>query len=139
MENTTTSSFTRETSWTTRKTSSQKNLSTRGNTKSHFNITAKNPSSKLKGREATIAGASIAGIIAFTFVVLLVVYVIKRRRLPCLRAKQQANPDSETTNNTTYDDLVVTSQKQDDSNTYTTLSFDKRENDYEHLNDGITA
>lgn len=139
MENTTTSSFTRETSWTTRKTSSQKNLSTRGNTKSHFNITAKNPSSKLKGREATIAGASIAGIIAFTFVVLLVVYVIKRRRRPCLRAKQQANPDSETTNNTTYDDLVVTSQKQDDSNTYTTLSYDKRENDYEHLNDGITA
>lgn len=132
-ENTKTSSLTRETSWTTRTTFSQKNLSTRGNTKSHFNITAKNPSSKLKGREATIVGACVAGIIAFTFVVFLVVYLIKRQ------AKQQANPDSETTNNTTYDDLVVTSQRQDDSNTYTTLSYDKRENDYEHLNDGITA
>lgn len=67
--------FTHQTSWTTKTTSSYKSLSTNANTTSYINITNNALSLNAKGNEAKIAGASIAGIFALKFAVLLAVYL----------------------------------------------------------------
>lgn len=82
---------------------------------------------KSKRNEATLAGARIAGILALIFAILLIVCLFKRGKFQLFQAEQQANRQHEM-NNTTYDDLVVTNQTQDDSNTYTTLSYDNQAN-----------
>lgn len=61
---------------------------TRGDTTSSVNVTINAPSLKSNVNEATIAGACIAGIVALTFGIFLVLCLLKRRRLHCLRAKQ---------------------------------------------------
>lgn len=117
---------TREISWTSETTFSYKIASTRRNTTSYINATTKARSLKSVGNKATIAGASIAGIIALTFGVFLVVFLFKRRRFQWLQENQQHASRVHVSNNTTYDDLDVTSQRQDDNHTYTTLSYDKQ-------------
>lgn len=77
---------------------------------------------KSVGNKATIAGASIAGIIALIFVVFLVVFLFRRRRFQCLQENQQHANRVHVSNNTTYDGLVFTSERQDDNHTYNTLS-----------------
>lgn len=80
------------------------------------------PSFKSRVNKAAIAGASIAGILALTFVAFIVVVMLKRQRLHCLQAEQQQQQANRHhgPNNTTYDDLVVTSQR----HIYTTLTYD---------------
>lgn len=119
---------TSKTSWTSKTTFSYTGLFTKDNTTSHSMIVITEANSlKSKRNEATLAGASIAGILALTFVILLVVCLLKRRKFQRFQAEQQTNRQHEM-NNTTYDDLVVTNQTQDDSNTYTTLSYDNQAN-----------
>lgn len=81
--------LTRETSWTS-ETFSYKIASTRDNTASYFIATTKARFLKSVGNKATIAGASIAGIIALIFVVFLVVFLFRRRRFQCLHAGKPA-------------------------------------------------
>ena len=116
-----------ETSWTSKTTFSYKGLSTKDNTISHSIATTNAHSLKSRSNKATIAGASIAEILALSIVVLLVVCLLKRRRFQRLQAEQQTNPQH-VTNNTTYDDLVVTSQMQEGSHTYTILSYNNQAN-----------
>lgn len=105
--------FTSETSWTSKTISLYKILSTKDNTTGHYNATTYAHSSKSMRNKATIiiAGASIAGILAFTSIVLFVVCLLKSRRFQRLLAEQKTCPHH-VTNNTTYDNLVVTSQRQ---------------------------
>lgn len=114
--------LTHETSWTSEKTFSYKIASTRDNTTSYFIATTKARFFKSVGNKATIAGASIAGIIALIFVVFLVVFLFRRRRFQCLQENQQHANRVHVSNNTTYDGLVFTSERQDDNHTYNTLS-----------------
>lgn len=84
--------ITSEKSWTRRTTFSYKSVFTKDNTTSH-SIATTYAHFFLKSRrnKATIAGASIAGILALTFFVLLVVCLLKRRRFQRLQAEQQTN------------------------------------------------
>lgn len=107
-------------------TFSYMSLSTRGDITSYVKYTVNVPSLKSNVNETTIAGACIAGIVAFTFVGFLVACLLKRRRLHCLQAKQQQANRHHGSNNANYDDIVVTSQRQDDNHTYTTLTYDKQ-------------
>lgn len=100
-----------------------------------ISISLPNPSSKSIGI-ATIAGASIAGILALTFVVFLILCLLQRRNFQCLQVEQQANRHHRS-NDTTYDDLVVTSQRQDESHVYTTLTYNKHVSCDGHINDGL--
>lgn len=104
-----------------------KRFFTKKNTISHSIAATNAHSLKSRRKKATIAGASIAGILALTIAVLLVVCLLKRRRFQRLQAEQQTNPQH-VTNNTTYDDLVVTSQMQEGSHTYTTLLYNNQAN-----------
>lgn len=118
---------TSKSTWTSKTTFSYTGLFTKDNTTSHSIVITEANSLKSMRNEATLAGASIAGILASTFVILLVVCLLKRRKFQRFQAEQQAHRQQEM-NNTTYDDLVVTNQTQDDSNTYTTLSYDNQAN-----------
>lgn len=112
-----------ETSWTTETSSSYKCPSSKVNTNKHFIATTNALISKSRGNESSIAGASIAGIIAVT-IVILVVCLLKRRRFNCLQAEHRQENRHHVTNNTTYNDLVVTNQRQ--VNNDTTLSYNKQ-------------
>lgn len=120
-ENTAQPLLTRERLWTTKRF-----LSIRGSTTSHIIITTNAASYTSWSDKAKIDGAIIAGILALLFIVLLVVYLLKKGRFQCLQKKQQQTNQHPVTNNTTYEDLVVTSQTQHDNHTYTTLSYDKQ-------------
>lgn len=97
-----------------------------GDITSYVNDTINAPSLKSNVNKTTIAGACIERIVALTCVGFLVACLLKRRRLHCLQAKQQQANRHHGSNNANYDDLVVTSQRQDDSHTYTTLTYDKQ-------------
>lgn len=116
-----------ETSWTSKTTFLYKSFFTKENTIRHSIAATNAHSLKSRINKATIAGASIAGILALSIAVLLVVCLLKRRRFQRLQAEQQTN-QQHVTNNTTYDDLVVTSQMQEGSHTYTTLLYNNQAN-----------
>lgn len=120
-------SFTREITSITMSTAFYESLSTLDKRASQSKILNYAPSFKSRVNKAAIAGASIAGILALTFVVFLVVVMLKRQRLHCLQAEQQQQANRHHgPNNTIYDDLVVTSQRQYDSHIYTTLTYDNK-------------
>lgn len=73
--------LTRETSQTTKTSFSYTSPPTRGDITSYVNDTINTSSLKSNVNEATIMGASIAGIVALTFGFFLVVCLLKRRRL----------------------------------------------------------
>lgn len=125
-ENTAQPPLTRERLWTTKPLLSSESPSIRRSTTSHIIITTNAPSYTSGGEKATIAGAIIAGILALLFIVLLVLYLLKKGRFQCFQKKQQQTNQHPVTNNTTYEDLVVTSQTQHDSHTYTTLPYDNQ-------------
>lgn len=102
-------------------------IKVKDNTTSNSIATTYAHSSKSMRNKATIiiAGTSIAGVLALTFIVLLVLCLLKSRRFQRLQAEQKTCPHH-VTNNTIYDNLVVTSQRHDDYHTYTTLSYDKQ-------------
>lgn len=124
--NGTQTSFTREITSITMSSAFYESLSTVDKRKSQSKTINYVPSFKSRVNKAAIAGASIAGILALTFVAFIVVVMLKRQRLHCLQAEQQQQQANRHhgPNNTTYDDLVVTSQRQGDSHIYTTLTYD---------------
>lgn len=93
----------------------------------------------------TVVGASVAGVFALISGVFVVICIIKRCKLQCMRLNQQAKSDA-VFHNTTYDDLTVTNQKQDVKPANTTLEnnnqgiiyqideiYLEKEEEYDHL------
>lgn len=110
-----------EISQTTKTAFSYMSPQTRGDIANYVNDTIIAPSLQSNVNEATILGADIAGIVALTFGIFLVLCLLKRRRLHCFGAKQQQANHHHESNNANYDYIVVTSQTHDDSYTFTTL------------------
>lgn len=81
MENLASTPLSSETLWTTETSSMYKSPSSKVNTINHFLATTNAQSLKSKGNESTIAGASVAGILAMTLIALVDVFFFKRRRL----------------------------------------------------------
>lgn len=113
--------FTSQTSWTTKMYSSNRSVSfsktsSIGVTRPIF-AAPTSPSlsiiSNAEGNTATVIGASVAGVVALIFVVLLTICFFKSRKSQCMQSNQQQANRAKVFHNTMYDDLVVTNEKQD--------------------------